>query len=80
MEGAINEDNTVNFYLKEEKKGEFPFWVKAEANGGEILWTENEVTFISACGATSAKIGEGAFEGDPEEYIIDGGIPYFSFE
>ena len=52
----INDDGSVNFYLNDEKIGDFPFYIYAEANGGETLWTENEVTFTSECGSSSAKI------------------------
>ena len=55
-EGIINEDGSINFSLLNEQKGEFAFYIKAEANGGEILWTEDALTFSSECGPESAKI------------------------
>ena len=55
-EGSINEDGSINFSLISEQTGDFVFYIKAEAKGGEIHWTEEALTFTSECGPESAKI------------------------
>ena len=77
-EGVINSDEgTITFSLNQEKDGEFSFYIKVEAEGGEYIWTTFNSTFIVQCGPLSAEVIEVVFW-ETLLYEIDGEVPHFS--
>ena len=51
----INEDNRIQFQLLEEKEIKIDYYLKIEADGGDVLWIGPK-TFESECGPQSGRV------------------------
>jgi len=63
----------MHFELKEQAIGDFIYFLKVTATGGEEYWS-NQKLFVSQCGATSAEIQVTDIN-EIFEYPLDGQIP-----